>query len=254
MSDDEKYEFLERKISFLEERKKDSDSRKTLDEVFDHPTLLTIYKLMCENVLNTVDFPISTGKEGNVFKATTKEGKAAAIKIYRISNLSFKTIAKYIIGDRRFKGVSNNRRKLMYQWTQKEYQNLDRMHTSGIKVPVPIRRENNVLVMEYISNNESPAPTMKDLPPDDPEYAIDWILDMVKKCYNDAELVHGDLSEYNILCGQEGYCIIDVSQGVPIQHPMAEELLIRDVFNIIKYFKKHRVIRDLKEELMNIKG
>jgi RIO kinase 1 len=59
----------------------------------------------------------------------------------------------------------------------------------------------------------------------------------IKKLYR-ANLVHGDLSEYNILIKNREPYIIDISQGVPLDHPLAEELLQRDVKNISRFFNK----------------
>jgi RIO kinase 1 len=254
--DDEVYDLLERKVQPVEDRRKETDARKVLDEVFDHPTLLTIYKLICNDKLKTIDFPIATGKEGNVFKGTGTDGPVA-VKIYRVSNLTFKTIGKYILGDPRFKGIEKNRRKLLNQWTQKEFRNLDRMRTSGVTVPKPLSYENNILVMEYISVGDGPAPTMKNCPPENPEdagEAVDWVLANISACYKKARFVHGDLSEYNILCGDNGPCIIDVSQGVLLAHPMAREMLERDVYNITRYFGRLGARRDTASELRKITG
>jgi len=245
--DDKVYQVLEKKMPGLEYRIKDTQARKVEDEVFDHPTLLAIYKLICDKKLGRIDFPVSTGKEGNVFKGTAKDGSDVAVKIYRISNLSFKTIARYILGDHRFKGISNNRRKLMYQWTQKEFRNLSKMREAGMAVPEPIAYENNVLVMEYVAGKDGPAPMLRDLPPDDPEAAVDWLLGQVGICWKKAGLVHGDISEYNVLAGSSGLVIIDVSQGVPVRHPMADELLRRDIHNITHYFGKLGAKRDPDE-------
>ena len=76
--------------------------RKTLDEVFDTATLLLIGKLISNQVIDHFDFPISTGKEAIVFRAVTPNNDYVAVKIYRTSNLAFKHITQYIIGDPRF--------------------------------------------------------------------------------------------------------------------------------------------------------
>lgn len=83
MIDDKILMMLEKKVHPIEHRKKESQDRKVEDEVFDHQTLLTIYKLICDGNLGTIDYPIATGKEGNVFKGTGPQGDVA-IKIYRV--------------------------------------------------------------------------------------------------------------------------------------------------------------------------
>ena len=79
-----------------ERRERDADDRKTYDEVFDKATLMVIYKLITEKVITSVDYPISTGKEANIFKGTTPKGDAVALKIYRLATATFKNIIRYI--------------------------------------------------------------------------------------------------------------------------------------------------------------
>ncbi|MCP4764570.1 MAG: serine protein kinase RIO, partial [archaeon] len=67
---------------------------------------------------------------------------------------------------------------------------------------------------------------------------FDEILEMMKVLYQKAKLVHGDLSEFNILYHNQQPVIIDISQAVSIQHPKAEIYLVRDIKNIFNYFKK----------------
>ena len=102
MLDDRKLRLLEDRVGALKRTRKDADQRKTYDEVFDQTALLSLYKLISDGTIETVDYPVSTGKEGNVFHATTKEG-AAALKIYRVNTATFRSLREYLIGDPRFK-------------------------------------------------------------------------------------------------------------------------------------------------------
>ena len=79
--------------------------RKTQDEVFDKTTLHIFEKFISDGVIDILDFPISTGKEGNVFRAITPNKKLVAVKVYRINTASFKHIYDYIIGDPRFSKI-----------------------------------------------------------------------------------------------------------------------------------------------------
>ncbi|MEM4646641.1 MAG: RIO1 family regulatory kinase/ATPase, partial [Zestosphaera sp.] len=63
------------------------------------------------------------------------------------------------------------------------------------------------------------------------------IIEDVRKAYLKAKLVHGDLSEYNVMIWNKRHYIIDVSQAVPITHPNATNLLQRDLRNIIRFFE-----------------
>ncbi len=245
---------LESKIMSYRYRNKDSDQRKTYDEVFDEKTLLTLYKMMTSEVIDTLDFPLATGKEGNVFRANTMDDKPIAVKIYRVSNSTFKNIQKYIDGDRRFRGVGKNHRRGIYLWAQKEFRNLERMHKNGVTVPEPVACDNNVVVMEYIGTLEQPAKHLKDVELDDPQKIFDHLLGQMKTMYQKADLVHSDLSEYNILMIEQDPTIIDVGQAVLTNHPMAQEFLTRDVKNIIKFFNKHGVEADNAEVIEMIRG
>ena len=83
---------------------------------------------------------------------------------------------------------------------------------------------------------------------------FDYIIDQMKDMYQKAELVHADLSEYNILMKEQTPIIIDVGQAVLTNHPMAQEFLVRDVKNIIKFFNKHGVEADNAEVIEMIRG
>jgi RIO kinase 1 len=218
--------------------------RKTQDEVFDKSTLHTFEKLISGRVIDIVDFPISTGKEGNVFRAVTPEKKIVAIKVYRVTTSTFKHISSYILGDPRFKSLSKNRRDIIYAWTKKEYKNLQRAYEAKINVPRPIKSINNVLVMEYIGMESMAAPLMKDVKLKNPQKIFNKIIDFISKMYNEADLIHGDVSAYNILMHKNKPYIIDFGQGVLKGHPNSLEFLKRDIHNVVSYFKKLNVSAD----------
>ena len=228
--------------------------RKTQDEVFDKSTLRTFEKLISNKVLDILDFPISTGKEGNVFRGVTPQGKNVAVKIYRTSTSTFKHMQPYIIGDPRFKSIHKSRRDLIYAWTRKEYKNLERLETVGVRAPKPIICLSNVLVMEYIGSSERPAPLLKDIVLDKPDEIFATLIDFITKMYKKANLVHGDLSVFNILFYCKKPYIIDLGQGVLKEHPNAHEFLRRDIYNIVSYFNKYNITADEKQIYTDITG
>ncbi len=251
MPDKDIYDLLEHKIAALQGSSRTGDERKVLGEVFDRETLLAIYKLMTDGYIETVEFPISTGKEGNVFMALTPEDKPVALKIYRTATSTFKRISKYIEGDPRFKGITGSRRKIVYAWAIKEFRNLQRFQEAGVRVPAPIRFNKNVLVMEYIGTRRRPAPLLRDVTLDDPVKTYETIIRYMDKGYNKAELVHGDLSEFNILIYLKKPVIIDCGQSMLIDHPNAVEFLKRDILNINRYFQSLGVDTIPDEEIFN---
>jgi RIO kinase 1 len=252
--DEKLYRALDAQLRHLKVRIKDSELRKVCDEVFDYATLYSVYKLINTGVISTVEYPISTGKEGNVFKAFSN-GDAVALKIYRISTATFKAISAYIIGDPRFKGISKNRRKLIYAWARKEFANLTKMYDAGVSVPQPIKYLNNILVMEYIGDEYAPAPLLKEVKLQKPKKMFERIIKMVKICYQKAGIVHTDLSEYNVLVPSESRPVfIDVAQGVTKMHPNALDFLYRDIANIVRYFKKYGIKSDCEKIFADIVG
>lgn len=226
------------------DRRGDAD-RKTEAEVFDKPTLLTLHKMLLHGVLRSLDFPVSTGKEANVFRGTTPRGGYVAVKIFRTNTSTFKHVLQYIQGDERFEGVSGDKRALVHAWTQKEFRNLLRAREVGVAVPEPIKALSNVLVMEYIGIKKGPWPSLKDaaVRPDQMQALCDQVLDDYVTLYNEGDLIHADISEYNILVEGAGTDkpvprIIDVGQAVLKNHPMAVEFLDRDLRNLTAFFRR----------------
>ena len=221
--------------------------RKTEDEVFDKSTLSTLEKFISDGIIKILDFPISTGKEGNVFRGETPKNKLVAVKIYRTSTATFKHNLPYIQGDPRFKSLPRNKRGIVYAWTKKEYKNLQRLQKIGVKAPKPIISSNNVLVMEYIGTKNKPAPLLKDVTIKNPHEVFEKLIDFITKMYVKGDIVHGDLSSFNILFHKNKPYLIDLGQGVLLEHPSSDEFLRRDIRNIVKYFKKFNIQADENE-------
>ena len=111
----------------------------------------------------------------------------------------------------------------------------------------------NIVVMEYIGTEDSPAPMMKSVALDDPEHVASVLLEYMRRSYQDAELVHGDLSEYNVLMDGDDPVIIDVGQSVLTRHPLAEDMLVRDVTNMARFFRKYDLNIDVEQQLREIR-
>jgi len=223
--------------------------RKILEGIFDKPTLLVFGKLFSDKTIDLVEFPISVGKEGCVFRALTPAKEFVAVKVYRVVSHTFRNISKYIEGDPRFR-TFRNRRDLIYEWANKEFKNLQILENIGVSVPHPIRRIKNVLVMQYIGDETAPAPLLRDVKLDNPKKFLNKLIKYIKIMYQKAELVHGDLSEYNILVYKEKPYIIDVGQTVVIEHPMALEFLKRDIHNLVRFFRNRYNLKEHDEETL----
>jgi len=240
MIDERRLRILETQVDALRKKEKDSETRKTYDEVFDHAALLTIADLITDGVISTLDYPVSTGKEANVFHATGPDGRAKAVKIYRIANATFRNIAVYIDGDPRFKKVKRGIRPTLWAWAQKEYKNLVRMADAGVRVPAPERVHNNVLVMEYIGDETQPAPALREVALEDPAAVFADVVANLRAIQK-AKLVHADMSEYNLLWWGGQVVVIDVGQAVTLDHPRAAEWFKRDVGNVARFFRRLRI-------------
>ncbi|HID71752.1 MAG TPA: serine protein kinase RIO [Thermoplasmata archaeon] len=240
--------FLEKKMESLLPTE-DKEGRKAFGGVFDGLTLQTIFKLFHTPYLEDFEFPIATGKEADVFCGRTKDGKLLAVKIFRINTSSFKNMLPYIEGDRRFSHLKKGAKNISRLWAKKEFKNLHRLHQAGVSVPEPIYLRDNIILMEYIGDEVTFSPDLKsvDLEPDQYKRIFENFKTYLYLMYNKAELVHADLSEYNILFWKDKIYIIDVGQAVLKSHPNAQEFLKRDIKNMVRFFTKKGVDAEEKE-------
>ncbi|KAH8403374.1 hypothetical protein KR222_011478 [Zaprionus bogoriensis] len=229
----------------------------------DAATRLLLYKLINNQILQQINGIISTGKEAVILHAnsdasytgTNEHGhgngvlmaphllpKECAIKVFKTTLNEFKQRDRYIKDDYRFKDrfSKQNHRVIINMWAEKEMHNLMRMQSIGLNVPDVVVLKKHVLVMRFIGDNHNAAPKLKDarLSAAELSCAYEEIVAAMHKLYNEAKLVHADLSEYNILW-YEGKCwFIDVAQSVEPEHPSALEFLMRDCDNICTFFEK----------------
>ncbi|TFF92509.1 serine protein kinase RIO [Candidatus Thorarchaeota archaeon] len=236
---EKKRRLLEDKLGERPKRGKDSDEFKVIEGVIDPPTLKILYKLLSRGSIDAVHGAISTGKEANVYRGEDLDGNPVAVKVYRMTTAESDYMLEYIVGDPRFKRVRRSPRTLIPLWALKEYKNLQRYHEAGVSVPKPIDIERNVLIMEFIGDKDSalPAPLLKDVILESPADVFNDIIEMIEIGYNDAGLVHADLSEFNILWYGEPV-FIDVSQAVLTAHDYAKKYLFRDIQNMTRFFTK----------------
>ncbi|XP_023234080.1 serine/threonine-protein kinase RIO1-like [Centruroides sculpturatus] len=226
-------------------RIKDKAFRATVEQVLDPRTRIILFKLLNRGVIEQINGCISTGKEANVYHATSKDGIDKAIKIYKTSILVFKDRDKYVNGEFRFRHgyCRHNPRKMVKTWAEKEMRNLTRIHRCGLPCPEPILLRSHVLIMKFIGKDGWPAPLLKDVEITESkarELYLDCII-MMRRLYIDCKLVHADLSDYNLLYHEGKAYIIDVSQSVEHDHPFALEFLRNDCQNISGYFRRKGV-------------
>ncbi len=252
MDNEEKIRRIDSAKDKARAREKDSERLKVEENVFDVPTLKILYTLSNKGIIKAMGGSISTGKEANVFYAEGPE-KELAVKIYRIASSTFKAMDAYIMKDPRFTNIRNNKRDIIFAWTRKEFQNLKRAKSAGVRVPEPLLAEKNILIMEFMGEKEVPYPLLKNTPLEGEEVksVFDTIVKYMSLLYKEANLVHADLSEYNILIDPHDMApiFIDMGQSVTLEHPNAREFLYRDVQNILRFFSRYG-IKDKPEELL----
>ncbi len=237
-------------------KNKDYRDRKTELSVLDIPTLEILYKFSKRGLLKALGGPISSGKEAVIFHAIGAKEEELAIKMYKVSTSNFNAMLDYIIGDPRFENIKRDRRSIVSAWARKELKNLKRAFDAGVEVPRPIAIDKNVLIMEFIGRDGVAAPRLRDVPVDilktdfELEELLLRIISYIQIMYEKGTMVHADLSEFNIL--MKGYVerefggidveiepvIIDMGQSTLLQHPNADEFLLRDVRNIVTFFNK----------------
>lgn len=231
-------------------RKDKSQDRATVEEVFDNTTRMVIFDLMNSGIIHELNGVVSSGKEARVYWGKDREGKDLAVKIYLTSSAEFKAgMHKYIEGDPRFKDVKRDTRSLIAVWAQKEFRNLCEADAAKVRVPKPIAVKSNVVVMEFLGSEGVSAPSFKEQPPENPERVYKTIVTYLKRLYQKAKLVHGDLSEYNMMIWKGKPVIFDVSQSVNVQHPLADFMLKRDLANVNRFFRRQNVDVIPEEEL-----
>jgi RIO kinase 1 len=177
-----------------------------------------------------------------VYYARGGNGKEFAVKIFKTSILVFKDRDKYVSGEHRFRHgyCKSNPRKMVRTWAEKEMRNLKRLFSAGIPCPSPQLLKAHVLIMDFLGQDGWCAPRLKDATIEESQLMTCYLSTVMamRIMYHDCCLVHGDLSEYNLLWHNNMVHVIDVSQSVEHDHPYASEFLRKDIANVSEFFRK----------------
>lgn len=192
---------------------------------------------------------IKSGKEADCFLVKI-EKKYYCLKFYKKRNLSTTEGNNIYLAGKWFrqpsqrksvaKGNKFGKNLIKNLWTKREYYMLKKFHGLGANVPEVFDFNNNSIVMEYLGDASLPAPLLKDVNLNEKQLneVFTQIIDSIKTFYK-CGIVHGDLSEFNVLWWQNKPYIIDFPQTIDIRNnPNANELLLRDITKICKFFKK----------------
>ncbi len=205
---------------------------------------LAINAFVKAGVLEAFGKSLGVGKEADVFDALDPKGTRVAAKFHRLGRISFRQT-------RRTRGYMLDHAGWLFQSrlaAEKEFQALQIAHKHGVAVPEPISQNRHAIVMGVIEGAE--LSKWKEL--DNPSKVLLEILLNTQKAYLKAGIIHADLSDYNIIVRPDMHIlIIDWPQYVTIQHPNAQDLLTRDIKNVLDFFKrKYKVtvkIEDARE-------
>ncbi len=211
---------------------------------------LAVNALVKANVLEAFGKPLGVGKEADVYDALTPDGQQVAVKFHRLGRTSFRQT-------RRKRGYIAERQHISWLYqsrlaAQKEFEALKLVHPHGVSVPKPIQQNRHVVVIGMIEGSE--LVDYVQIP--EPQNMLDEVLLNLRKAYLEAEVIHADLSEFNVIVQPDGHVlIIDWPQYVGKDHPNADQLLKRDVRNIVRFFqRKFKTKTKLKEALAYVKG
>ncbi len=218
------------------------DKDKVLEAVFDKSTVMILSRLINNGIISYVNGAVGAGKESQMYWAVDPSGQNLAIKIYLVTTSNFKKRFPYLIGDPRFTRIKRGTRSLVELWAKKEFRNLSKSFNSRIPCPEPITVVKNILVMKFVGTDGVPSPTLVESEVDYTDY--EKTISIISDLYRKAELVHADLSEYNIFKTEQGPVVFDFGSAVDIRHPKTKEFLERDISNITKFFVKRGLTVD----------
>ena len=207
---------------------------------------LALNALVKRNLVEAIGRPIGLGKESDVYSARGRKATEIALKFHRLGRISFRQT-------RRTRGYVADRSHTSWIYQARmaavrEFEAMKRARRAGIPVPRPIGHNRHLIAMGIFQGIEL-SKTHR-LP--HPAKILRLILLKLRRLYCDARLVHGDLSEYNILVAESGrFAFIDWPQSVGRNDPGAEGLLTRDISNVAHFFARRYGVHILVQDALD---
>jgi RIO kinase 1 len=214
-----------------------------------------------DGLIEELLYLVKSGKEASVFCCRAGPGLGGeglvAAKVYKPSAFrSFRDDSVYregrVILDKRSARAAAKRtqfgdRVRSSMWTNHEWDTLSMLHAAGSDVPRPLAHSSGAILIEFVGDADGAAPMLREVvfTPDEAEAVFERILDNIQ-LWLACNIVHGDLSPYNVLYRAEGDpVIIDFPQACdPRFNTSAFRLLVRDVDNLARFFGRFGVQRD----------
>lgn len=210
-----------------------------------------LLSLLDHGLISEVVRPLMSGKEAQIYLVIS-EGEERVAKVYKhATKRSFKHRAVYTEGrkirnsrDRRAmaKGSKYGKKKDEAGWRSAEVDMIYRLRDADVRVPIPHYYLDGVLVMELVKDEHGdPAPRLGELSmePYAAKIIFEHLIQEVVKMLC-AGVVHGDLSDFNVLMDNDGPVIIDFPQALNAAgNQSARKILIRDVANLNTFLQGH---------------
>jgi RIO kinase 2 len=191
---------------------------------------------------------LGVGKEADVYDALTPAGTRIAVKFQRLGRISFRQT-------RRKRGYATEHAGWLFQSrlaAEREFHALKLVYEEGVAVPEPLSQNRHAIAMGFIEGAE--LAKWKEIPK--PEKVLKEVIRNTRKAYLKAGVIHADLSEYNILLKPDMHIlIIDWPQYVCADHPNSQQLLLRDVKNVLTFFRRRFSVKvKIKEAFDYVTG
>ena len=202
---------------------------------------LGINTLVQRNVIESFGSKVGVGKESDIYDAEQENGQIVIVKFHR-EGTTFRRV-------KRSRGYFGKTERCSWMLTsslaaQSEFEALTSLY-DNVVVPKPIAHNRHVIVMSLLNGRELGNTTLEN-----PATVLENIIVQIKSAYG-CGVVHADLSEYNVIvCTTEKVALIDWPQWVPASHPNADELLCRDIGNILSYFARKYQIKKRTEDVV----
>ncbi|MCQ8894291.1 MAG: serine/threonine protein phosphatase [Methanolinea sp.] len=202
---------------------------------------------------------LSLSRKGTITALGPLVGEGKESVVYEALAIGRVALKCHHVGQRSFQSVRSSRdyigEKSHCPWifasrtsAEREFEALTRL-SPRVRVPFPIGRNRNVVVMEYIDGRNLHRVTVPD-----PGDVLADVLDQVARALA-AGVIHADLSEFNVMLDAGGVVLIDWPQWIPPDHPNADQILAHDVETIVRYFtRKYGIRADPREELAWVRG
>ncbi len=210
-----------------------------------------LQSLIAEGLIDSVVRQLKSGKEADVYVVRCA-GEIRAAKVYKEAHQrSFRQAVDYtenrkVRNSRQAramaKGTTFGRQQREAAWRSAEVDALYRLAAAGVRVPRPSNFHDGVLLMELVADEQGDAaPRLNDLPFSEAQarqHHATLIGEVVRMLC--AGVIHGDLSEFNVLLAADGPVIIDLPQAVDAAgNNHAPRMLMRDVDNLRNFFGRH---------------